>query len=57
MWKKYHLPPNWPALKVERSKYRCMLKTAKKVAVTDMVNDCRRYSMILYTLVINLTGI
>ena len=33
-----------------------MLKTAKKDAITDMANDCRKNSTKLYTLVTNLTG-
>ena len=56
IWKKYYLPSNWTVLKVERSKYRCMLKTVKKDAITDMVNDCGRNSKKHYTLVTNLTG-
>ena len=44
------------AIEVERSKYRSILKTAKKDAITDMVNDCGRNSKKLYTLITNLTG-
>ena len=39
IWKKYHLPSNWTA----QSKYRCMMKTIKKDAITDMVNDWKEH--------------
>ena len=56
IWRRYKLDSNWTALKVERSKYRHMLKQARITSIKDEINDCRGDTKKLYKLVANLTN-
>ena len=41
IWKHYKLEPNWKAFKVEWSKYRRLLRDAKKISIEEKVQDCK----------------
>ena len=41
-WRKYRLQSNWIAFKVERNKYRAMLKSIRKTTVSEKINECKQ---------------
>ena len=54
-WRKYKMESNWKAFKLERIKYRQMLREARKVKIAEKVNECENDVKKLYILVNNLT--
>ena len=54
-WRKYKLESNCKAFKLERVKYRQMLREARRVKVAEKVNECGNDVKKLYTLVNNQT--
>ena len=55
-WRKYKLESNWKAFKSERSKYRQMLREARRVKIAEKVNECDNNVKKLYNLVNHLMG-
>ena len=41
-WRKYRLQSNWIAFKVERNKYRAMLKSIRKTTASEKINECKQ---------------
>ena len=39
-WRKYKFESNWKAFKLERLKYRQMLREARRVKIAEKVNEC-----------------
>ena len=56
VWKKYGSSETWQALKIERYKYKKMLKQSKKDSITGKVFECAKDSKKLYHLVSEITG-
>ena len=56
IWRKYRLQSNWTAFKVERNKYRAMLKSVRKNTVSEKINECKHDTEKLYTFVNNIIG-
>ena len=56
IWKRYPQEHTWKALKVERGKYRKMLRKAKQDSISEKVIECGRDLKQLYKLVEHLTG-
>ena len=55
-WRKYRLQSNWIAFKVERNKYRAMLKSIRKTTVSEKINECKQDTKKLYAFVNNIIG-
>ena len=55
-WRKYRLQSNWIAFKVERNKYRAMLKSVRKTTVSEKINECKQDTKKLYAFVNNIIG-
>ena len=56
IWKCYKLESSWKAFKIEHSKYRRLLKDAKKMSIKEKVQDCKGDSKKLFQLVSKLTS-
>ena len=56
IWRQYGLTSNWTVLKIERQKYKQMLKDVKTQTICEKVADCNWESKKLYSLVCHLTG-
>ena len=56
IWKKYGTPETLTALKVERHKYKKMLRKSKIETIREKVNECAKDSKKLYKLVSELVG-
>ena len=56
IWKRYPQEHTWKALKVERGKYKKMLRKAKQDSISEKVIECGRDLKQLYKLVEHLTG-
>ena len=55
-WRKYRLQSNWIAFKVERNKYRAMLKSIRKTTVSEKINEWKQDTKKLYAFVNNIIG-
>ena len=55
-WRKYKLESKWKAFKSERSKYRQMLREARRAKIAEKVNECDNDVNKLYNLVNHLMG-
>ena len=56
IWRKYRLQSNWIAFKVERNKYRAMLKSIRKTTVSKKINECKQDTKKFYAFVNNING-
>ena len=56
IWRKYKTESTWAAFKVEKSRYRRMLKHTHINAVSEQVHECGTDSKNLYKLIKNITG-
>ena len=54
--RRYRLQSNWIAFKVERNKYRAMLKSIRKTTVSEKINECKQDTKKLYAFVNNIIG-
>ena len=55
-WRRYRLKSNWTAFKVERNKYRKMIRSACTQVISDKVSECGRNTKKLYSVVNGLIG-
>ena len=55
-WRKYRLQSNWIAFKVERNKYRAMLKAIRKTTLSEKINEGKQDTKKLYAFVNNIIG-
>ena len=56
IWKRYKTPDTLKALKVDRNKYKYMLKISKASVLRKKIDECGRDSKKLYKLITELTG-
>ena len=56
IWRLYGFMENWTALKIERQKYKRMLRDVKTQTICEKVADCNRDAKKFYSLMSYLTG-
>ena len=55
-WRKYKLQSNWINFKAEQNKYRAMLRSIRKITLSDKVNECEQDTKKLYAFVNGIIG-